>query len=133
MLLQHRSTCCVPLQHRSNFQLHDGLQPTASAEVHCSAQAHCLAPAWSAALCTAQTPPLQLCAAATGVTRSSYTAVPLPAAELCTVRVMRPGRPADSMEVVTEQLEPALEWGCVLVEWRCGFEEGSCALIWVGL
>jgi len=53
-----------------------------------------------------------------GVTRSSYTAVPLPAAEVCTVRVSKAGKPSDVMEVTACSLPPALEWGCVLVEWR---------------
>eukprot|EP00983_Pelagomonas_calceolata_P134142 1162029-Pelagomonas_calceolata.AAC.5 len=60
------------------------------------------------------------------VTRSSYSAVPLPAAEVCTVKVVRAGHPTDVMVMTTERLVPALEWGCVCVEWR---EAGASAMV----
>lgn len=121
-------------------------QEMAILQVPCSALALCIRHSQSRFIflhygdqqcCQQPLPNLRNCTyvAPAGVTRSSYTAVPLPAAEVCAVRVMRPGRPSDSMEVVTEQLVPALEWGCVLVEWRCVLEEwgwGGAACLWSG-
>ena len=54
----------------------------------------------------------------TGVTKSSYDAVKLPKAETMAVRVTKAGKPTDVMQLTTESLPHALEWGCVLVEWR---------------
>lgn len=60
-----------------------------------------------------------------GVNKASYTPVPLQPADVCMVAINSPGAPVNVMQLTSERLEPALEWGCVLVEWRCGLPARS--------